>query len=179
MIESQNDVWLRFIEGDQKAFEQIYRNEVSFLLSYGMSIINDSQGVEDSIQELFVDLWSRRHNLSKEVTIRSYLLVSLKRRLLKNKKTLIPLEEQIMVESQQDIQAKIMIAETEISNSQTLQKAMKDLSPQQREAINLRFFQDKSYDEMKEILGINYQSCRNVVSMAIRQLGHIKDKLIV
>lgn len=177
MIDMQQNLWSNFIGGDKTAFETIYREEVNFLISYGLSVVKDAEAVEDAVQELFVDLWKNRQNLSKEVKIRSYLLVSLKRRLIKNKNLTDSLDESMIKASSLDIQEEIIQKESATSNEKLLQEAIEALSPQQREAIQLRFFQEKSYDEMMGIMGISYQSCRNVVSVAIKQLSWVKEKL--
>lgn len=177
MIDLQQNLWSNFIGGDKTAFETIYREEVNFLISYGLSVVKDAEAVEDAVQELFVDLWKNRQNLSKEVKIWSYLLVSLKRRLIKNKNLTDSLDESMIKASSLDIQEEIIQKESATSNEKLLQAAIEALSPQQREAIQLRFFQEKSYDEMMGIMGISYQSCRNVVSVAIKQLSWVKEKL--
>lgn len=179
MSDQHRDLWLDFIEGNKVAFEQIYRSEVDFLISYGMSLVHDEEVVADGVQELFVDIWNSRNRLSKEVNIRSYLLVSLKRRLLKPKKEVVSLNESHWDGAAEDAQSHLIEKESASSNEKLIDKAIGELSPQQREAIQLRFFQEKSYEEMVEIMGITYQSCRNIVSVAIKQLSHLKEKLII
>ena len=174
MIDMQQNLWSNFIGGDKTAFETIYREEVNFLISYGLSIVKDTEAVEDAVQELFVDLWKNRQNLSKDVKIRSYLLVSLKRRLIKNKSITDSLEENMVKASTLDVQEEIIQRESANANEKLLHAAIESLSPQQKEAVQLRFFQEKSYDEMMDIMGISYQSCRNIVSVAIKQLSWVK-----
>lgn len=64
-----------------------------------------------------------------------------------------------------------MIAfETETGVSQKLQKAMKELTDRQREIIFLKYSKNLSYEEIGEILGINYQSIRNLTHRAVSEL---------
>ena len=51
-----------------------------------------------------------------------------------------------------------------------LEKAIKLLSSRQKEAIYLRFIRDLSYEEIGEVLGINYQSSKNLVSRTLIKL---------
>ena len=57
-----------------------------------------------------------------------------------------------------------------LSTKILLNKALENLTRQQREAVNLRFYQEKNYEEISTIMGINYQSCRNLISQAIKNL---------
>ena len=64
-----------------------------------------------------------------------------------------------------------MIAfETETGVSQKLQNAMKELTDRQREIIFLKYSKNLSYEEIGEILGINYQSIRNLTHRAVSEL---------
>lgn len=51
-----------------------------------------------------------------------------------------------------------------------LQKAIEQLSSRQKEAIYLRFIRDLSYEEIGEVLGINYQSSKNLISRTLVKL---------
>lgn len=54
------------------------------LVVYGRTIAADGHLIEDTIQELFVNLWIRRKQLKIRTTIESYLLVSFRNNLKKN-----------------------------------------------------------------------------------------------
>ncbi len=51
-------IWDKFKSGDQKAFEIIYNEYVDVLYAYGSKMTSDKSLVEDSIQDLFIDIYT-------------------------------------------------------------------------------------------------------------------------
>ncbi len=54
-----------------------------------------------------------------------------------------------------------------------LTKSLKMLSDRQREAIYLKFIQELTYDELCEVLEINYQSAKNLISRTLIKLREV------
>jgi len=62
------------------------------------------------------------------------------------------------------------------ANKELAQKvfnAMKELSARQKEIIYLKLHQNLSYEEVSEIMNINYQAARNLVYQSIKVLKKI------
>ena len=54
---------------------------------------------------------------------------------------------------------------------------MNALSPRQREIIYLRYFNDLSYEQICELMNINYQTARSQIYSSLKQLRMLlKDK---
>ena len=51
-----------------------------------------------------------------------------------------------------------------------IRHALDQLTPRQREILYLRYFNDLSYEQICELLGINYQSARSQVYQALKVL---------
>ena len=60
-------------------------------------------------------------------------------------------------------------AERRIGDAE-MAKALRDLSPREREAIYLRFFQDAAYEEVAAIMRIRDSTCRVLVHRALDKL---------
>ena len=52
----------------------------------------------------------------------------------------------------------------------SVEKGFKMLSPRQRQIIHLYYTDQRKYDEICSIMGINYQSVRNLMHKSIRRL---------
>ena len=172
-----NDIqlWDRMREGDRSAFQSIYLSEVQYLFNYGRKVFQDDIRTEDSIHDLFVELWERRDRLGATDNIRKYLAVSMRRKMIANlkieKKTSADLEyEDVPFESELSIEQMIISQELSTEQSNKLKTAYEDLSHRQREILYMRYYQDIPYEQIAEIVGIKYQSLRNVVSAAIKGL---------
>jgi RNA polymerase sigma-70 factor (ECF subfamily) len=171
-------LWDLFKSGDKAAFEQIYTNEVQFLVRYGRSMSYALESVEDALHELFVEIWEARERLSTPTSIRSYLLVSLRRKLHKsNDKMTTGLSEyDTMNESVPAFEDELIQSEQERSESTMILNGMNLLSTKQREILHLKYYQGLDYEAISEILGINYQSARNAVHRAIKELSLVIKK---
>ena len=66
--------WVTLLmQGDQKAFEAIYREYAADLYRYARRNIAVSEDCEEIIQELFESLWRRREALGHVTALRAYL----------------------------------------------------------------------------------------------------------
>lgn len=172
---SEKNIWKRLKSGDQKALEEIYRTYFSDLYSYGKKFTKDENTVEDCIQEMFVDLWNRREGLSDTDAIRPYLYVSLRRRIFQTIKKNRKSTDTELQESHFDAELAIdqIIVDKEIRNerSENLKVAFAKLSDRQKEILYLKFYSEMDYGSISEIMDMNYQSARNLVSRAILKLS--------
>ncbi|HLR33035.1 MAG TPA: sigma-70 family RNA polymerase sigma factor [Fodinibius sp.] len=174
-------LWKSFLNGDLKAWEQIFKLFYKDLYGYGIKLSSRSELTKDCIHELFVVLWDRREHLGEVESIKAYLLASLRRSLLKKiqqKRTRhVQWEEQIhgAVELQFSAEEVIIEDEIEASKRNALYHALDSLPDRQKEVLYLKYFNGMSYDEIEEILSINYQSIRNHIHRAVKKLRESMD----
>ena len=171
----ETHLWNKFRSGDRAAFEEIYRNEVELLLRYGRKFSNNDQLVEDCIQDLFVYLWQRRDHLGETDSVRKYLLVAIRRRIIKKlstKKKRFSDREIDDYDFSAEINFEDEIISEEISREQRLflSRAFDELSKRQKEVIYLKYYGGLNNKEIGEVMGINYQSVRNLTSRALAAL---------
>ena len=72
-----------------------------------------------------------------------------------------------------DTETEIIAEEKDFELKERLQRAYLQLSPYQKEVLNLRFYEDFSYEEIAKILSINEQSVRNLIQRAILKLREL------
>jgi RNA polymerase sigma-70 factor (ECF subfamily) len=171
-------LWNGMKEGKKSCLQSIYEREFSYLCQYGIKICRDESLVEDAIQDLFVHIWQKRENLGSTDNIRSYLVVSLKRRLLR---TIQSEQKSLDIEGKEDyyFEAELSFEELLISNElkvetqDLLKKAWQELSSREKEAIYLKYYENMDYDGICEVMDISYQSVRNLVFKGIKKLKDI------
>ncbi len=168
-------LWNKLRSGDSQALERIYRTYFDELYRYGRSYTKDLNTIEDCIQEMFIDLWNSRERLSETDAIKPYLYVTLKRRLFhSNKKSKKTSEQEV---GEMHFEAELAIDQILINNelkseqSESLKNAFTKLSARQKEILYLKYYSDMSYEEISEIMDLNYQSARNLVSRALIKLS--------
>lgn len=171
---SDTELWCLFLSGDKNAFACIYNKQYRLLVAYGMKLVSDRELVRDCIQDLFVKLSINRKNLNSTININTYLIRSLKNRLYDEQQ--FSMKTQILETlpfdlSDDDFFLNLFADNDEdLLQKKKLQKALDLLSSHQREVIYLRFIRELSYEEVGEVLGINYQSAKNLVSRTLVKL---------
>jgi len=175
---NDNQLWNNLKKGDKGALESIYTREVDYLYSYGKKFSNDEHTVLDSIQELFIEIWNKRESIGMTDSIRPYLLISLRRKIIKSlkvKQRITSDDDGIPFRSEEAVESSIIEAETRTEQHVALQQGMTQLSDRQREAIYLKYYQEKTYEEICEIMDISYQSVRNLISQGVKKMRKFMD----
>jgi len=181
---NDHEIWQNLINGDQQAFEHIYRHHIDRLLKYGLRFCSDANLVEDSLHDLFADLWKNRRTLGLTDSIIRYLMKSLRRRIIRNlsKEKLLtqnPVPESIRFEAELAIDQQIIVKEKDRDLKKKMAIAFIKLSDRQREALYLKFYQNMDYEDICEIMEINYQSARNLVFRAIQTLRDLIISIVI
>ena len=169
--------WLCFRAGDERAFAGLFDRYCDVLLRYGLTIVPDRDFVKDCIQDLFADLWRRRASLSEAQSVRCYLLVSLRRLLVRQKNAIrrqhdLRRQWQIELETAAPHSPERTLADTEQADHSRnlLMRELNALPARQREALFLRFYEELDYEQITEIMDLNYQVVRNMVHRAVKTL---------
>lgn len=180
----QNPVmlWDDFRNGDEEAFSALFNLYSDPLFRYGMKFVMDDGIVKDCIQELFIKLHKNHANLSPTNNPLLYLFKSLKNRVIdtiesrSNRILYIPQEELPFLVDYKFDPADEQDGDDEIQ--ETFDKVMNLLTPRQKEAIYLHYQSELSYEEIAELLGINYQSVRNLIHRAVEKVRSEMDMTI-
>ncbi|MES2730917.1 MAG: sigma-70 family RNA polymerase sigma factor [Bacteroidota bacterium] len=182
---NESQLWLAFKDGSEQAFAKIFHRYHKKLCHYGYRIVPDKDIVKDCVQELFISLWNNRERLDYTVAINFYLIKSLRGRILRvlNKQKKLGLDGLSIEDSSQEFlflsTEDSMIAEQSQQEQQDqLLKAMNNLSKKHREVIYLKFFLDLSYQQIAEVMAINYQVTRNYAYQAVKILREKIDLVV-
>lgn len=174
---SDQEIWNNLKSGDKKALEIIYQNHIQSLLQYGKRFTKDESVVEDAAHDLFVNIWKNRQTIGPTNKILPYLLLSLRRDIIRRLKKVKKMNISTQTDDAFDvpfddgnIEDQMIAKETSIEHNVALKKGMEQLSKRQREVLYLKFYKDLSYKEIADVLDINYQSIRNLVSQGLKKL---------
>lgn len=175
------DIWRSFKQGDRKALDYVFEKYVRLLYAYGAKITRNTSLVEDSIQDLFVELWQRRNAISEVTSVKFYLLKSLRQKVIRNLARIneVAVDEntlqQYEVEVEFSEEFKIIQDQVSVEQRERLARALSHLTKRQREAVYLKFYEKVSYQEIAEIMNISIKAAYNLIGKAIDILRyHIK-----
>lgn len=173
MDHAKDDIllWESFRNGDRDAFATLFQRHYDGLCRYGGKFVDNPSLVEDSIQELFIEIWQSKSRIPV-ASIRAYLLKSLKYKLLKTyrqRRRFLPIGDghSAFEWSHED---RLIAVERDAENSRKVLNALDRLSNRQKEIVYLKYFQNLSYEEISEVMNINYQVARNLLYQAIKSL---------
>lgn len=166
-------IWEDFRKGEQYALSHIYHNNVQPLFRYGKKFTDDNELIKDTIQDLFADLIRTRENLGPTDNITFYLMVSFRRKLNRNMKNA---KRSAEYDEEKTINAEIVYsAEQELIKKESLthreekvRNAMAGLTPRQREILYYKFSCGFDYQQICEIMELQYDSARKQVSRALK-----------
>lgn len=144
-----------------------------------MKFVADESLVKDCIQDLFVKLHNNRASISSTTNPKFYLLFSLKNMILdtiaKNKRLTYVSPEDLPFIATYHYSNDQDETEYEEEIKEKFKQVMNLLNPRQKEAIYLRFQLGLSYEEISQLLQINYQSARNLIHRSISKIRENMD----
>lgn len=177
---SEKNIWIRIKGGDNSALGDLYDIYIDELFTYGMYHAQDRSYIMDCIHDLFLDLHKYRKTLSDIDNVKYYLFKSLKRKI--NKKYRgnniinpndfdLSISKEVLEKNQtKSFEEEIISSECALERTENVSRAMKELTEKQRKCLCLRFNDERTYEEISEILGIKVQTARTSVYRAIKIL---------
>lgn len=182
----QFEDWNQFIlEGNMDALSRIYFHCYDLLFTYGLKHTADKQVVENTIQDVFMNLITLRKSIGDVKNLTGYLICTFRRQLFlelnKQKKTILteklPEEQFDFFKSpEQDISDKEDLKQLHV----IIKQCIGNLTNKQQEIIYLRFESGISYEEISEMLHISVDSCYKLVYRSIKtirsEVGKIQAK---
>lgn len=170
------ELWDAYRKGDESSFRQIYDHYYDALLNYGLKFTDNIEIAEDSIQDLFIKLWTNRKKINTTGSVKNYLYKSFRRVIiskLQKANLTVPLsveDDQIAFDFELSHDHVLMEKEHLKEMQAELQKALLTMTSRQREIIFLRFYEDLSYDQIAELLDITTKGAYKLVYRALDKL---------
>jgi RNA polymerase sigma factor (sigma-70 family) len=169
---NQSHRWSLFLQGDKHAFSEIFLACHDNLYRYGMKLTRDPELTNDCIQNLFLKLWKNRSNLKPVEDLNPYLFKSLRHHIidiLELQRETLPIdqdiEELLMVEyTAEDF---MISRQAEKDTQEKIIRLLNQLTPRQRHAIYLRYFEEMEFETIAQILDMRVQSVRNLISRGL------------
>ncbi len=172
--QTDTDLWAAFRDGREWALEYLYVAHYKYLVNYGLRFCQDRNQVEDYIQDLFIELWKSRANLSPTDSIRFYLLKALRNKIyrhsLQHRSRFLQLTEEENYPFFVEYSFEDSLIEQTVSQEQKqrLLQVLNTLPARQKEILYLRFYSELSYEEICSVMGISYQTARNQFHQALK-----------
>ncbi len=174
MNESQEAALIRRCqEGDKEAFRLLVEQYRSVLFGTAYLMVRDRGLAEDVMQEALVQMWkclpSLRLHTSFKAWIVRIVVNEVKQQLRKKQVPTVPLEQVSEAAADSDGTEMALIHE----ERRQLRQALQELSPEQREAVVLRYFSELTVPEIATVTGQREGTIKSRLSRALSRLGEI------
>ncbi|AFD05711.1 RNA polymerase sigma factor [Solitalea canadensis] len=176
-INEEAQLWVAFKKGDQKAYERIYSAYYPILYNYGYKYIRNTHLVTDLIHDLFLKLWTSRERLSDPASIKNYLFKSFRGHLFNHSKASKNIFvgdgnqlNDFNIELNDSPESNFIADEQMTGLRKKIGQALQKLTDRQREVIYLRYYEEFSYPEIAEIMGLTLKGTYKLMGRAIETL---------
>ena len=163
-----------FQAGNMATFSQLYNLHINVLFNYGLKLTIDKELLKDCIHDIFVKLYTKKDELGTIDNLRSYLFISLKNKLCDELRRRMYMSdtavEEVSISTPTDVEDDYMEEEQRKNEFSLVRRLLDQLSPRQREALTLYYIEEKKYEDICEIMNMNYQSVRNLMHRGLTKL---------
>lgn len=151
----------RLSEGEEEAFNELYRLYREPAIRFCSSILKDAGESENIVQEVFIKIWNRRGGINPDLNFTSYLFTIIKNRVfdyLKEVKKNALLKEIYWKNVEAGMAMNNDIREERL---QKVKNAIENLSEKRKEILKLNYEEGKSYEEIASQLNISKNTVKN------------------
>jgi RNA polymerase sigma factor (sigma-70 family) len=173
-------LWDALRSGDKKALDLIFENYISLLQWYGERITKNQAIVDDSIQELFIELWNKKALLSSTGSIKFYLFKCLRRRIVRKVRS-ESWRRGIGLwwgtsDADFDFSRESAIIEEEVYDAKQkyIKNVISRLSKRQQEIIYLKFYEGLSASQIAEVMHLTVPSVYSLIGKSFALLRKTK-----
>jgi RNA polymerase sigma-70 factor (ECF subfamily) len=166
-----NELITRVVQGDEIAFEQLFRQYKNKLYSFIFNLSGSATIAEDVLQDVFLKIWRDRAQLTGIDNFNAYLYrmaqntaINVLRR--QSREALLLNEVQRL--APEGVQGHELLAAKEVQAA--LQQAISNLPPQQRKVYQLGQEQGLTYEQIAGSLGISTSTVRNHMVQALKAI---------
>jgi RNA polymerase sigma factor (sigma-70 family) len=170
--------WLRQIAEarDATALEQLYDRYEKPIFAFAYRMLQDAMAAEEAVQELFTRVWRQPERYDPTQGKLSTWLFALTRNIAidmlrkkSNRLTSMTVEQQTLTELPDESANPLDVALERMFGDQ-VRNALRELNPDQRQAIECIYFQGLTQQEMSDRFDIPLGTIKSRVRLALKQL---------
>lgn len=166
-------------QNDEQAFSMLYVRYGALLIRHALRMLNDVEEAQDTVQNVFTDLWDRRESLQVATSVSGYLYAATRHAVLRQLRNgrqgddfLQHLAEVADAESEP---ADAALREAELRR--LIEVEIDQLPPKMREVFLMSRRDHLSHREIAQKLGLSENTVKRQTSNALailrKRLGHL------
>lgn len=173
------EVWTNLKKGDKNALAFFYTKYLKSLYNYGMKVCRNAALTEDCIQDLFIGIWNSHSRLGDVTHVKSYLYKSLRTKILYklSLQARTPLKDIDSFTFALSHTSHYLTQRVNSDVSEKIRLYIDTLTPKQKEAIFLIYYEELSYEEAAVVMDLRVKTVYNLIHLAISKLRQNKSRL--
>lgn len=161
----------RVLQGDQQAFVHIVETYQQQIFMYCWRLLNQRQEAEDAVQDILVKAYQKLDTYKPHTSFSSWLYkiayhhclnVQRRIRFFQNILPLLRPEKDLSDSAEKEAEKYIF--------SEPLDRALRKLSPEERNLLVLRVFEEKSYVEIAQIMDKTSESVKKRYNRTLQKI---------
>lgn len=187
MNESADKLWNRIKQGDEKAFDALFDQLYPNLCSFANRLLKNLAEAEETVQDVFINLWQNRDKILISGSLKPYLYQSVHNLSVNKLNHFRTLKYKPNTNADDDLWLKIhntysvddsLIQMIEAKETEALiRKAVDDLPAKCKEVFLLSRYEDYTYEEIADKLNISHSTVRVQIFKALNILKEVIDKI--
>lgn len=158
-------------DGDKDAFTMLYRRYWQSLFTSAARALRSKTDAADLVQDIFLSIWNRRHELHITGSLAAYLQTSVKYSVIKfveknitRRDYLVLLTEMLVHYQPPDVESQLQIKEMQT----VIQSAVEQMPNKMREVYQLSRQHHLSHKEIADRLGISDETVKKHIQHALQ-----------
>ena len=175
-----SSLFLLIKKRDKEAFTVVYHKYHHYLYSLAFRYLKDVELAEDAVQHVFVKLWDSARYIDVGINMKNYLYTMTKNFVLnqiRDNKEMISLNyENAQIEITDESSDVVSIMEDKQLLS-LLYEGIQHLPPQKKEICHLKIDENKSNQEIAEVMGISVNTVKSHYQESVKMLRDYFQKI--
>ncbi|HAZ11287.1 MAG: hypothetical protein A2X86_20585 [Bdellovibrionales bacterium GWA2_49_15] len=163
-LKSDEELMLLYQAGDVQAFSAIFSRFEKPVYGYLKKKLSKSELVEEVFQDCFMKLHRSRFLYDSKYPVKAFLFTIAKSVLIDHFR-----------KTGKEMPVQLVPADypTNAPSTEALDKALLALAPREQAAVNARFIEDKTFQELATLLGTSEINARQILSRSMSKLKKI------
>lgn len=159
--------------GNQEALFSLMEMYYNDLFRYGIKFTADKDLAKDIVSQFFIHLWDKREQFIKANNLQGYILVSFRHYIINY---LQRIQKQLDLQSpatetwEYSYEEYLIAAQDHDYTKKMLQEAITSLPDRQRQLVQLRFYDQLSYEEIADKTTLSLRTVYNKIHIALKTL---------
>lgn len=174
MLYNERELLLQIAEGNQDAFERLYRHYRNKAYTIALTYLTVPEEAEDVLQECFLKLWYNRQRLTEIEAFDQYLFIVLRNMLISALRKTETQQKIIKQVQQTAVLQPGKLSGIEQAESARLQEAIRGviakLPAKQQEIYKMSREEGMSHAEIAQVFQISDRTVSNLLSIILNQL---------